>query len=417
MARVSLVSACLLFCMVGCSVEGPRTGAVTTSATADSHPVARLDGLLQQAVKETLVEPEHARLARASWGTVRLDELRAEDGFEEALVARSLSRGDVTSKEAAALSALAVRRRTAIFAPMPTGDGADRSIGVETIVTWLPRVGGLVLALGLLALIERMLSSASKLVRCAFGAVLSAALWVGAHFLDASGHAAGSGALVLGGCLCSGATLEFGWPWKSTRWNHAAWTAGVLGLIWAPLACVLGSNVAAYLAVLALGSALGIEALYADQLLGFRGFRSPASRRRWLLVGLSFVALGHLGLHAGFSAIQVLVRPLWVTGLSALFLGASLPWSWGRVISEPRASTFLLGAASLAWGIHAGQGIFVAAGGGALVVWGLVTLYELFPRKTPAFVLLLTEGSAMVGVTIALERHWPSIATLLSRGV
>ena len=52
MARVCVVTACLLFCTVGCSVEGSRTGAVTTAAMADSHPVARLDGLLQQAVKD-----------------------------------------------------------------------------------------------------------------------------------------------------------------------------------------------------------------------------------------------------------------------------------------------------------------------------------------------------------------------------
>ena len=139
--------------------------------------------------------------------------------------------------------------------------------------------------------------------------------------------------------------------------------------------------------------------------------------RSWrsVAVGLGLVALGYGARMLGPGA-HFLVYPCWLVGLAAMFTGSALGWDWRSLDAGARWGTVLLAAATLGWGVAFGQGVFAAAGGVALIVWGLVSLLELVPPEAPKSLTLTLLGASLIGLTLGLESRWSSIVALVSQG-
>ena len=292
-------------------------------------------------------------------------------------------------------------RCVVVAAPLPAQEAPDATDWVSLVVLWLPRLGGVALALGLLLWLGRLLRSAGRAAQAAAAALVALGLWAGASALD--GHPTAAAALVIGGCLASLASAallrdgldEIGAP-VTAVWTLVAW--------------LLGSSAAAWLAALAFAVALGADGLdHWDR-------RSSRLQLRATLAGLAMVAAGYGVRLSGVDSLALLVHPLWIVGLGAAFAGSALGWSWRVFDPQPRWRTVALALAATAWGVAAGQGVFAGAGGVAVVVWGLVSLVEAIPRRAPESVKLIAAGAAMLGLSLLVDAHWPLIVFVVTRG-
>src|SRR5579862_6173735 len=127
------------------------------------HPVVRIERLLQTAREQSLLDDRLAATLRADWGTVRLDQLGA-GGLEESLIQRSEAQKILQPAQAAALVRLAASQRLADLGQGAGSAGQPWSVLdlVNSIMTWLPRLGGLLFGSGLLWMVVRFLVRAPR---------------------------------------------------------------------------------------------------------------------------------------------------------------------------------------------------------------------------------------------------------------
>jgi hypothetical protein len=135
------------------------------------------------------------------------------------------------------------------------------------------------------------------------------------------------------------------------------------------------------------------------------------------IVGASLVALGYAALLTAPLAtprLLTLVRPSSSLGASALLGSAGVSWDWEKWLSPARVWTLVVGLACAGWGVGLSEGVFVGAGGLALLAWAFVFLWDSARRfvSVPACVLL--EGLLTLGIATALDRHWVQVVALLT---
>lgn len=324
----------------------------------------------------------------------------------EALTTKAEASALITTDEAAQLRA----DLDALGVPPPSEQAPEPMDWVSFVARWIPRVGGLALALGLLLWLGRALRRASERVRAAVSALLAGGLWLGAGAVDGAGHPTTAGALVLAGCLASAVAVAMARPGFVHRSDELKFIGGSVTLIWGAVACLLASSAAAFLAAAAFAVTVGGDELDDWDL------HSVRLRHRALLAGALLVGAAYAVRILAPESVALLVHPMWIVGLGAAFAGTAMGWSWRIFDEQSRWLTFALAGVSTAWGVWAEQGVFAAAGGVALVVWGFACLVEVIPRRVPESVKLMAAGAALLGLTVPIDRHWPRIVEVVSRG-
>jgi uncharacterized membrane protein len=375
---------------------------------AVTNPAARVDAFAHAAVEQGLVTQARAAHLVDEWSTVRIGDLSKDVGLEEALVARSVAHGDLSATEGEALARLAAARRLSESVPLPQQAAPDATDWVATVVTWLPRVGGSALAIGVLWMIGSALARRGRVARAVASAVTAIALWRGAMALYAAERSAVAAALVIAGCIASGYAASLVLPERRDGAPLRAMGA-CMAAVWGLVACVLASAPAAYLSALAFATTLGVDQT------GLWTHRHDARvRLRGAGAGLVLVAAGFVlrSIHARSSLI--LVHPLWVVGLCTVFTGSALGWDWRELDGDARYATTALAAGALVLGVVGGFGVFVAAGGIALAATAFLTLVEIIPRRLPASVTLVLLGAVMVGATFLLDANWALVVRYVS---
>jgi hypothetical protein len=383
--------------------------APTDPTAARTNPAAQIDAFTGDAVEQGVLSGARAARLRDDWRTVRLGDLPREAGLEEALIARSVARGDLTADEGAALAQLAGKRHLADFAPVPQETAPDPTNWVETVMTWLPRLGGGALAIGVLWWIGSALAQRARVTRAIASGVTAGLLWLGAHAFYSAERSAVAAALVIAGCVASYVAAHLTLV-ERRRPVSVARMGACMAALWGLLACVLTSPPAAYASALAFGVALGVD----DDAPAWAHRHDARVRLRGVGAGLVLLAVG-FGLRvAHVRGARVLVHPLWVVGVCTMFTGSALGWDWRVLEGGTRYGTMALAAAVVALGVEGGHGVFVAAGGIAFAAAALVTLIEMIPKRVPLSATLVVVGTVMIGVTFLLDANWPVVVRYVS---
>lgn len=366
----------------------------------------RFSRLLAPAVKDGVLTKAVAEKLEEEWSALKVSEVPRDQGFEEGLIQISRTRNWISTVEADALVA-----RLAVKPTEPEGEGVS---WLSKILSVLPWIGGIALAVGALAVLVTWLSNAGRPLQVLASAAGTALVLWGADRLGAASWPKVAEIFSVAGAvgILGTAALVVDALGIEPPLRFAAF---VLACAWGAVACRLDSSLVAGLSAFAAAVLVGSGTAF-EFATGGEGRRGSGGFTLGL-TGFCVVLLGYGGLIAALKLglpVKALVRPYWTVGITGLLVSAGVSWDWSDWFSPSRLWALVLGGALVALGVVGSEGVFVGAGGLALVVWTYTTFIDVFARHLPLSWAILFTGLLTLGIAAGFDHWWRGIVALLT---